>query len=291
MSAISNVPRLSMRERAAQGSAQTELALVPASAEPLIEITVPVLNEEQALEASIRWLHTYLLGRFPFAFHITIADNGSTDTTPEIAAQLERELPEVTWLRLEERGRGRALREAWSASEADVLCYMDVDLSTDLDALLPLVAPLVSGHSDLAIGSRLTHGARVSRGAKREVISRAYNVILKASLRSRFSDAQCGFKAIRRDAATALLPAVEDNGWFFDTELLVLAERRGLRIHEVPVDWDDDPDSRVDVVHTAVTDLRGVARMLARPATAEPRFGPRTTRAFDARRVPMATSL
>src|SRR4051794_40882186 len=140
---------------------------------------------------------------------------------------------------------------------------MDVDLSTDLRGLLPLVAPLLSGHSDLAIGTRLARGARVVRGPRRELISRGYNVILHLALRARFSDAQCGFKAVRRDALPGLLGDVRDDGWFFDTELLVLAQRRGLRIHEVPVDWIDDPDSRVDVVRTALDDLRGVARLMA----------------------------
>jgi putative flippase GtrA len=138
---------------------------------------------------------------------------------------------------------------------------MDVDLSTDLRGLLPLVAPLLSGHSDLAIGTRLAHGARVVRGPKRELLSRGYNRILHTALRARFTDAQCGFKAVRGDALAKLLPAVRDDGWFFDTELLVLAQRRGLRIHEVPVDWIDDPDSRVDIVRTALHDLRGVARL------------------------------
>jgi putative flippase GtrA len=164
-------------------------------------------------------------------------------------------------VRLEQKGRGRALRTVWSASDAPVLAYMDVDLSTDLNALLPLVAPLISGHSDLAIGSRLAGGSRVVRGAKREFISRSYNLILRGSLQARFSDAQCGFKAIRRDVAQVLLPLVEDTGWFFDTEMLVLAERAGLRIHEVPVDWVDDPDSTVHIVRTATDDLKGVWRV------------------------------
>jgi glycosyltransferase involved in cell wall biosynthesis/putative flippase GtrA len=233
-----------------------------ASPAPVIEIVVPVFNEERALEASILRLHGYLSATFPFAFHITIADNASTDRTAAIARRLAAEMARVSVLRLEEKGRGRALRAAWSRSRADVLCYMDVDLSTDLDALLPLVAPLVSGHSDLAIGTRLARGARITRGRKRELISRGYNLILHAALRSRFSDAQCGFKAIRADVARALLPAVVDGGWFFDTELLVLAERSGLRIHEVPVDWVEDPDSRVAIVRTALADLRGVGRML-----------------------------
>ena len=158
-------------------------------------------------------------------------------------------------------GRGRALRAIWSESGAEVLAYMDVDLSTDLNALLPLVAPLLSGHSDLAIGTRLARGSRVIRGPKRELISRSYNLLLRTLMGARFSDAQCGFKAIRRDQARALLPLIQDTGWFFDTELLVLAERAGLRIHEIPVDWVDDLDSRVDIIATALADLRGMARL------------------------------
>ena len=171
------------------------------------------------------------------------------------------ELPNVRTVGLPVKGRGRAIKYAWSRSNAEILVFMDIDLSTDLRALLPLVAPLVSGHSDIAIGSRLAEGARVVRGPKREVISRCYNVILRMALGARFRDAQCGFKAIRASVAAELLPLVEDNGWFFDTELLVLAQRRGMRIHEVPVDWVDDPDSRVNIVSTALEDLRGVWRI------------------------------
>jgi glycosyltransferase involved in cell wall biosynthesis len=236
---------------------------VPATAAPQVEIVVPVHNEEAALALSVRRLHRFLLTEFPFSWRIVIADNASTDATPQVAATLAAELPSLSWLRLEAKGRGRALRAAWSASDARVVCYMDVDLSTDLRALLPLVAPLLSGHSDLAIGSRLAHGARVVRGPKRELISRAYNQLLHTALRARFSDAQCGFKAVRRDALDDLLGAVRDDNWFFDTELLVLAQRRGLRIHEVPVDWIDDPDSRVKILRTAIEDLLGVARLLA----------------------------
>jgi putative flippase GtrA len=228
---------------------------------PEIDVVVPVFNEQEALERSIRRLHRFLSDGFPFSWRVVIADNASTDDTPAIAARLARELPAVESLRLERNGRGRALRAAWSESRARVVCYMDVDLSTDLRALLPLVAPLLSGHSDLAIGTRLANGARVVRGARRELISRTYNQLLHTALRTRFSDAQCGFKAVRRDALDGLLPAVRDDGWFFDTELLVLAQRRGLRIHEVPVDWIDDPDSRVRIVRTAIDDLRGIARL------------------------------
>jgi putative flippase GtrA len=229
---------------------------------PDVEVVVPVFNEQAGLERSIRSLHRYLRSQLPWTWRIVIVDNASTDATPVIAEVLARELSGVESLRLDRKGRGLALREAWSHSRARVVCYMDVDLSTDLRALLPLVAPLLSGHSDVAIGTRLARGARVVRGPKRELISRGYNRLLRTALRARFSDAQCGFKAVRGDVARELLGDVRDDSWFFDTELLVLAQRRGLRIHEVPVDWVDDPDSRVAIVRTAIDDLRGVARLM-----------------------------
>jgi len=238
-----------------------------------VEIVIPVLNEERDLGPSVRRLREYLADHFPFAAVVTIADNGSTDGTWARALDLEDEFAAVRAVRLGRPGRGGALRSIWSESEADVYAYMDVDLSTGLNALLPLVAPLVSGHSDVAIGTRLARGARVIRGPRRETISRCYNLLLHALLGTRFSDAQCGFKAIRADAARALLPLTADTGWFFDTELLVLAERAGLRIHEVPVDWIDDADSRVNVISTALADLRGIVRLgtgLARGTIAVP---------------------
>ncbi len=226
----------------------------------VLDVVIPVYNEEAQLAASVERVLAHL-ATLPWTSRVTIADNASTDQTAMIARRLAHTHEAVEVVHLAEKGRGRALKRVWSDSASDVLVYMDVDLSTDLAALLPLVAPLVSGHSDLAIGSRLSRSSRVERGAKREIISRSYNLILRRALRAGFSDAQCGFKAIRRDAARALLPLVRDDRWFFDTELLVVAERAGLRIHEVPVDWVDDPDSSVDIVRTALDDLKGVARL------------------------------
>ena len=228
---------------------------------PDVEIVVPVYNEAHVLQESVWRLHDYLTRHMPVTWRVTIVDNASTDGTFAVAEGLAGTLPDVTALRLDRKGRGLALRTAWGASDARVLAYLDVDLSTDLAGLGPLTAPLLSGHSDVAIGTRLSRTSRVVRGTKREFISRSYNGIVRTVLSASFSDAQCGFKAITKEAADRLLPLVQDDSWFFDTELLVLAERSGLRIHEVPVDWEDDPDSRVDIVKTAKDDLRGIARL------------------------------
>ncbi|SBS72409.1 Glycosyl transferase family 2 [uncultured Mycobacterium sp.] len=227
----------------------------------ILDIVIPVYNEEHDLPACVRRLHQYLQDEVPYRARIIVADNASTDATLAVARQLSEELRDVEVLHLDEKGRGGALAAAWASSSADVVAYMDVDLSTHLSALMPLVAPLVSGHSDIAIGSRLAASSQVVRGVKREVVSRGYNLLLRGLLGARFSDAQCGFKALRADVARQLLPLVVDTGWFFDTELLVLAEKAGLRIHEVPVDWIDDPDSRVDILATAIEDLKGCWRV------------------------------
>jgi len=247
----------------------TALASVDTDADPRraavdVEIVVPVYNEAAQLAERVTELREFLDSSFPFPALVTVVDNASIDATYAVATELADNTPGVAVMHLPRKGRGYALRAAWSTSNAPVVAYMDVDLSTSLPALLPLVAPLLSGHRDVAIGSRLARGAHVVRGPRRELISRAYNLLLRLTLRGRFSDAQCGFKALTRDAAQRLLPLVEDNEWFFDTELLVTAERLGLRIGEVPVDWVDDPDSRVHIVATAADDLRGVWRMLFR---------------------------
>ena len=251
-----------------------------------VDIVIPVRNEERDLGPSVRRLHAFLRDQFPFSARITIADNASDDGTWPLALVLAAELDGVRAVRLERPGRGGALRSVWSGSDAAIVAYMDVDLSTDLNALLPLLAPLLSGHSDVAIGTRLGRGARVIRGPRREVISRCYNVLLHAALGTGFTDAQCGFKAVRADAARVLLPLITDTGWFFDTELLVLAERAGLRIAEVPVDWIDDSDSRVRLLATAVADLQGIVRLgsgLARGTIRVPVLGDPSPRGLAGR--------
>jgi glycosyltransferase involved in cell wall biosynthesis len=228
---------------------------------PQVEVVIPVFNEERLLRSSVTRVRRHMLEQLDLDFQITIVDNASVDRTASIAAALAREYPEVNFMRLEQKGRGRALRAAWSASRTEVVAYMDVDLSTDLCALEDLLRPLLDGRADISIGSRLAPGASVARGLKRETISRSYNLLLRVLLDAGFSDAQCGFKAARREPLLGLLDQVQDERWFFDTELLHRAERAGLTICEVPVRWVDDPDSRVDILATAREDLKGILRL------------------------------
>jgi glycosyltransferase involved in cell wall biosynthesis len=232
-----------------------------------VDVVIPVFNEERRLPRCIALLDSYLQVWFPFDWTIIIADNASTDGTAALARRLASQHPRVQVLSLDRKGKGHALRCAWLASRADIVAYMDVDLSTGLDALLPLIAPLISGHSDIAVGSRLAPGARRIRSAKRDVISRCYNVLVRLLPGVWFSDVQCGFKAARRRAVRPLLRHVKDSSWFFDTELLLLAHHNGLRVHEVPVDWVADDDSRVSILDAVVTNLRGLFRMALSRAT------------------------
>ena len=228
-----------------------------------VSLVLPVLNEERGLASSTLRLHDYLTANLEgYDWRIVIADNGSTDSTPEVGARLARELDRIDYLRIEQRGRGRALKRAWLESNADIRGFMDIDLSTELEAIPKLVQSIESGRYDVAIGSRLRKGAVVSgRSLLREVTSRGYSLLFRSMFLTGFSDAQCGFKAVSRRAARDLLPLVRDNGWFFDTELLLLAEKNGYRIDEIPVRWADDPDSRVRIVRTAWDDLKGLLRL------------------------------
>ena len=228
---------------------------------PSVDIVIPVLNEEKALPGSIACLHGFLSENLDGPWRIVIADNGSTDTTPQVSHTLAEQYPEVAYLRIEQRGRGRALRKAWLESDTDIVSYMDVDLSTNLQAFPLLLQALQDGH-DIAIGARLIPGAEVHlRSLKRELISRSYNLLIKLMFATRFHDAQCGFKAVTKAAASTLVPHIVDQGWFFDSELLILAEKRGFKIKEVPVAWTDDPDTRVKVVGTAWGDFKGLLRL------------------------------
>jgi len=250
-----------------------------------INVTVPVYNEEQVLAASVAKIAA-MLNKCGYRYEIVIANNASTDRTLPLANSIAAESNAVRVLHLEEKGRGRAVKAAWRQSSADILSYMDVDLSTDLAAFPLLIEPLLTGRFDLAVGSRLLDKSLTRRGVKREFISRSYNLLVKAMFRTRFSDAQCGFKAVTRAAAADLLPLVEDDNWFMDSELLILAERLGYRIFDLPVRWVDDPDSRVQLWSTALQDIGGLIRVyrrLHRMTSPSSRLHRRHTAPFSAR--------
>ena len=235
-----------------------------------VNVTIPCLNEEAQLASSVHTLLDFLGARCRFRHEIVIADNGSTDKTWEIAGTLCAQHVDVRRTHVDQKGRGRAVKKVWFESDCDVLTYMDVDLATDLSAFPPMVEAIVSGGFDLAVGSRVLKSGLTTRGLKREFISRAYNWLIRLLFRPSFSDAQCGFKAIGRDAARAVLPMVEDDGWFMDTELLLLADRLGYRIFDCPVRWVDDPDSRVALWKTALLDLKGLLRLRRKFAQRRP---------------------
>ena len=231
-----------------------------------VDIVIPVYNEEHVLADSLATLRKFLAQGFAHQYRIVVADNASTDGTLGLAQRLAQKHPDVASLHIPQKGRGRALRAAWLASPADILSYMDVDLSTDLTAFPALVEAIASEGYDVAIGSRLARGADIRRSLRREAISRGYNVMIKGLFFTRFSDAQCGFKAVGRRAVQELVPRIENNEWFFDTELLILAEKGGYRIKEVAVRWLEDPDTRVNVPKTVWEDVRGLLRLrLRRP--------------------------
>ncbi len=227
-----------------------------------LHVTIPVYNEEKALPVSIPALHAFLSEHLAdYDWVIEIADNASSDRTPEVSRTLTQEYSRVQYLRLEQKGRGRALKKSWMESDADIVSYMDVDLSTNLESFPPMVHALAHEGYDIGTGSRLMKGANTERSFKRELISRTYNLRVKAMFFTRFSDAQCGFKAVTRQVVDVLLPHIDDNVWFFDSELLIIGEKSGYRIFDVPVKWIEDLDTRVKIIKTATDDIKGLLRV------------------------------
>ncbi|MCI0902629.1 MAG: glycosyltransferase family 2 protein [Chloroflexi bacterium] len=225
-----------------------------------VDITIPVYNEEEVLPRTIATLTEFLEANLSNPWQVTIADNASTDSTQAVSEMLCRKHPGVFYLRIPQKGRGRALRTAWLDSQADIVSYMDADLSTDLSHFPQLIKALESGNH-IAVGSRLSKDSQVSRGFKREFISRGYNLLINAMFFTGLPDAQCGFKALTRATAEAIVPSIKNNNWFFDTELLVIAAKRGFNIASVPVKWIDDPASTVNIASTAKEDIKGLMRL------------------------------
>ena len=232
-----------------------------------VDVVIPCYNEVAVLVQSVERTVAFLAGHPRYDWRIVIADNGSNDGTGELARRLEAEHPQVRALLLTIKGRGLALKEAWTTSDADVVAYMDVDLSTDIEHLPRLIAMVAEEGCDVAIGTRLARGSNTRRSLKREITSRGYVFLIRATFpRLRISDAQCGFKALSRRVVDEVVPRIENRMWFFDTEMLILAHKRGFKICELPVRWVEDPDSKVNIMKTAMEDIRGLLRMRFRRA-------------------------
>lgn len=226
-----------------------------------VDVVIPVLNEAHVLEKSVTTVRSFLAANLPHRWRVVVVDNGSSDGTDRVAKSLVDRFDDVAFLHLTQRGRGRALRHAWTTSKADVVCYTDVDLSTELEALPRLVNGILFEGFEVGTGSRLLPESRTTRSFRREFISRSYNRLVRTVLRTTFSDAQCGFKVVSRRAVDAVIPYVRDESWFFDTELLTLAEKWGYPIMDLAVRWEEDDDSRVKIVRTAWDDIKGVFRV------------------------------
>ncbi len=228
-----------------------------------VNVTIPVYNEEKVLEQSISSLHEFLTKEFTdFDWEIVIADNASIDNTLNVAKSLKEKFSKVDYIHLDQKGRGRALKKTWTESDADIVSYMDVDLSTNLSHFPEMIRGMVKGGYEIATGSRLMRGSRTKRSFKREFISRSYNLMIKSMFFTKFSDAQCGFKAVTRNIVNRIIdPYVEDTGWFFDSELLIIGEKLGFKILDVPVEWIEDLDTRVKIVKTATDDIKGLIRV------------------------------
>ncbi len=228
-----------------------------------VNITIPVYNEEESLSQKIQELIAFLnKTKFPHKYEIIIADNASTDNTGKIAKKLVKKYPLVKYIRIDKKGRGLALKTVWTKTNADVLSYMDVDLSTDLKHFKPLIDSIVVSKNNLAIGNRLGKNSKViGRSFLRELLSRGYNLILRLIFFSPINDSQCGFKAIDRKSFLKLVKEIEDNNWFLDTEMILLALHRGMKVSQIDVKWIDDPGSQVKIVKTVSEDLHGVARV------------------------------
>ncbi len=235
--------------------------LTPDALAVTVDVVIPVLNEAHVLARSVNTVREYLAGSFPYRWRVVIVDNGSTDGTQAVAQQLSALHSDVAFYHLHERGRGRALRHAWTQGGADIVCYMDVDLSTELAALPRLVKALVDEGYDIAVGSRLMRSSHTVRSFKRELISRAYNLMIKALFFTSFSDAQCGFKGVTRRVVERVVPQIKDQSWFFDTELLLLGHQQKYAIKDISVVWIEDDDSRVKIMRTAWDDIKGLLRL------------------------------
>ncbi len=227
----------------------------------LVEICLPVKNEENILAANLqRILDFCQKADFRFSWKIVGIINGSTDKTASIFLDFKNRYPGlIDYVEFGVSGRGRVLKKYWQESGADVLSYLDIDLAVLPDQLPALIQPIIDGKADLVIGSRLLAGSNTRRSYLRETTSRFFNFLTHIFLPNKASDLQCGFKAIKADVFRKISPFVRDNYWFFDSELVILAQHFSYRLEEVPVDW---AENRYRKRTSKVKVIRDIAKSL-----------------------------
>ena len=227
-----------------------------------IDVVLPCYNEISILRSSVERTLQFFNSAPQYNWHLVIADNGSTDRTDELGKTLAEKNDQVSIISIPEKGRGHALHQAWTTSSADIVTYMDVDLSTRIEHLLDLVQLIDRSNCEVAIGTRLSKQSKTKRSLKREITSQGYVFLIRLFFPSlSITDAQCGFKALKRTTAEVIVPKIKNREWFFDTELLIIAHKEKIGICELPVEWTEDPDSKVNILKTAFEDIRGLIRM------------------------------
>ena len=228
-----------------------------------VELIFPVLNEANSLRAQLEKVRGFVSKNLQYSFNITVVDNGSTDETKLVIKKMIKEKIVDKYIHLSERGRGRAIKTAVDKSKSEIVAYMDIDLSTDLKFLIPLIDSIYKYGYDISIGSRLSKGSKViGRKMIREITSRSYNFIIKLFFPfSGIDDMQCGFKAFKRTRINQIINNVSNDKWFFDTEFIIMARSENLKIDQIPVVWVDDPNTSVNILTTAIEDLIGLIKL------------------------------
>jgi uncharacterized membrane protein YbhN (UPF0104 family) len=226
-----------------------------------VSVVLPAYNEANRIEDTVKVVKD-TLEKLDYGYEIIIAEDGSTDGTDEIAKRLSSRDPRIVHLHSDNRlGRGKALTNAMEIAKGDVVVYLDVDLSTDMDHLKELIDAVAKEGYDIATGSRLLKDSQTERPFKRDFASKVYNFLVRLMLGSKLRDHQCGFKAFKRSSVLKLLRDVKDNHWFWDTEVLVLAQRKGLRVKEIPVKWKQSGETKVKFTKDVLYMFSQILRM------------------------------
>ncbi|MBD3359736.1 MAG: glycosyltransferase [Candidatus Buchananbacteria bacterium] len=215
-----------------------------------ILLALPVYNEEKVLEKSVLKLYNYFKNNIKDDWQIVIVNNASIDKTKKVADSLAQKFLKVDSLNLEDKGRGNALKNVWQKYEADIYAYCDIDLATDIFAFKKLFNSIINGSANIAIGARYIKGSQTKRTLNRLIYSKVYIFLVRLFFPTKIKDFQCGFKAVDKKTVSEILPLVKDKEWFFDTELLLIAEKNDFKIKEIAVQWKENPETKVKFIRT-----------------------------------------